>query len=161
MHASDSRPSGFTGTSTFFGCHLTNRVFRVQGSRVYQLQVADALAGPSERLVYAFRHYNYKYDWLRPTLEEIIAAARTRSSMARRHVTRMWRVMLTQARRRRRRRKAKKMRSESEGAEREQLRRTPRCGGCGIWRDGAGRPECGVDCSMHIGCLQVRHQTAY
>ena len=23
---------------------------------------------------YAFLHYNYKYDWLRPTLEEIIAA---------------------------------------------------------------------------------------
>ena len=23
---------------------------------------------------YAFLHYNYKYDWLRPTLEEIVAA---------------------------------------------------------------------------------------
>ena len=23
---------------------------------------------------YSFLHYNYKYDWLRPTLEEIVAA---------------------------------------------------------------------------------------
>ena len=28
--------------------------------------------GPQFLSDYAFLHYNYKYDWLRPTLEEIV-----------------------------------------------------------------------------------------
>ena len=30
--------------------------------------------GPQILSDYAFLHYNYKYDWLRPTLEEIVDA---------------------------------------------------------------------------------------
>ena len=43
----------------------------------YQLFFPDVnphCLGPQILSDYAFLHYNYKYDWLRPTLEEIVDA---------------------------------------------------------------------------------------
>ena len=40
----------------------------------HQRQVSHARSGAAERLCLPPLEYNYKYDWLRPTLDEIITA---------------------------------------------------------------------------------------
>lgn len=43
-------------------------------SGVGRISMKSHCLGPQILSDYAFLHYNYKYDWLRPTLEEIVDA---------------------------------------------------------------------------------------
>jgi len=39
---------------------------------LHYISMKSHCLGPQLLSDYAFLHYNYKYDWLRPTLEEIV-----------------------------------------------------------------------------------------
>ena len=70
---------------------------------------------------YAFCHYNYKYDWLRPSLDEIIKAYKTLSAReARSRRARMralMRALMKTLRRRKVRRRREGKRKRKRGSE--------------------------------------------